>query len=332
LQRLAEFQKRNLHEVMMDFYYTQERSDLPTLHPKRLQVGDAVALVSPAGPVAQARVEAAVKVLTDWGLRPRVYPHALDRFSFYAGTDEQRAADLNDALADPEIRAVICNRGGYGVQRIIEHLDFAAVRRDPKLVLGFSDITGLHAALWRNARLASIHGPVAAQLERGGLTNSSVKHALMSGEPVLVRADPTEATAGVRVKGVAQGLLLGGNLSLLSTSVSTPFMPDLNGAILLIEDVGEAAYRVDRMLTHLRNCGILQRLSGIAVGQFSEPAGVSGSVSLSDVLNERLGDLGIPVLGGLSIGHGDPNIAVPLGTLATLDADAGTLIVAPACR
>lgn len=315
----------------MDFYYTQERSDLPTLYPKRLQVGDAVALVSPAGPVAQSRVEAAVKVLTDWGLRPRVYPHAFDRFSFYAGTDEQRAADLNDALADPEIRAVICNRGGYGVQRIIEYVDFAAVRRDPKLVLGFSDITALHAALWRNARLASIHGPVAAQLERGGLTNSSVKHSLMSAEPVLVRADPEEATAGVRVKGVARGLLLGGNLSLLSTSVSTPFMPDLNGAILLIEDVGESAYRIDRMLTHLRNCGILQRLSGVAVGQFSEPAGAAGAVSLTEVLNERLGDLGIPVLGGLSIGHGDPNIAVPLGTPATLDADAGTLVVAPAC-
>ncbi|MDB6143467.1 MAG: putative muramoyltetrapeptide carboxypeptidase [Pseudomonas sp.] len=315
----------------MDFYYTQERSELPTLHPKKLQVGDAVALVSPAGPVAQQRVEAAVRVLTGWGLRPRVYPHALDRFSFYAGTDEQRASDLNDALADPEIRAVICNRGGYGVQRIIEHLDFEAVKRDPKLVLGFSDITGLHAALWRNARLATIHGPVGAQLERGGLTNSGVYHTLMTTEPVLIKANPEEATAGVRGKGVARGLLLGGNLSLLSTSVSTPFMPDLNGAILLIEDVGEVAYRVDRMLTYLLNCGILQRVSGIAVGQFSEPPSATGSISLTDVLNERLGNLGIPILGGLSIGHGDPNLAVPLGTAAVLDADAGTLLVAPAC-
>jgi muramoyltetrapeptide carboxypeptidase len=316
----------------MDFYHPQEHSGLPTLHPQRLRVGDAVALVSPAGPVAQARVEMAVKVLSDWGLRPRIYPHALEKYSFHAGRDEHRAADLNDALADPEIRAVICNRGGYGVQRIIEHLDFDAVRRDPKLVLGFSDITALHAALWRNARLASIHGPVAAQLERGGLTNSSVKHTLMSAEPVLVRADPAEATVSVRSTGVAQGILLGGNLSMLSTSIGTPFMPDLNGAILLIEDVAEAAYRVDRMLTHLRNCGILQRLAGVAVGQFSEPAGAAGQISLADVLNERLGDLGIPLLGGLSIGHGDPNIAVPLGTHAILDADAGTLLVAAACR
>ncbi|MEB0042280.1 MULTISPECIES: LD-carboxypeptidase [unclassified Pseudomonas] len=315
----------------MDFHHTRLRTDQPTLHPQRLQVGDAVALVSPAGPVPQARVEAAVKVLTSWGLQPRVYPHALDKYSFYAGSDEQRATDLNDALADPEIRAVICNRGGYGVQRIIEHLDFDAVRRDPKLVLGFSDITALHAALWCNARLATIHGPVGAQLERGGLTNSSVKHTLMTAEPTLIKADPTEATVGVRRQGIVNGLLLGGNLSLLSTSVGTPFMPDLNGAILLIEDVGESAYRVDRLLTHLRNCGILQRVAGIAVGQFSEPLGVSGQVTLVDVLRERLCDLGVPVLGGLSIGHGDPNIAVPLGTYATLDADTGTLWVAPAC-
>jgi len=316
----------------MDFTHIREHGVLPTLQPKRLQIGDAVALVSPAGPVAETRVEAAVKVLTDWGLRPRVYPHALGKYSFYAGSDEQRAADLNDALADPEIRAVICNRGGYGVQRIIEHLDFDAVRRDPKLVLGFSDITALHAALWCNARLASIHGPVAAQLERGGLTNSSVKHALMGAEPVLVKANPAEATVNVRGQGVAHGILLGGNLSMLSTSIGTPFMPDLSGAILLIEDVGEAAYRVDRMLTHLRNCGILQQLAGVAVGQFSEPVGMVSQVSLAQVLNERLGDLGIPILGGLSIGHGDPNIAVPLGTQATLDADKGTLLVAPACR
>jgi muramoyltetrapeptide carboxypeptidase len=316
----------------MDFHHSRKRGEQPTLHPRRLQVGDAVALVSPAGPVPQARVEAAVKVLASWGLQPRVCPHALDNYSFYAGSDEQRASDLNDALADPDIRAVICNRGGYGVQRIIEHLDFAAVQRDPKLVLGFSDITALHAALWRNVRLATIHGPVGAQLERGGLTNSSVRHTLMTTEPMLIKADLKEATASVHSKGIVNGVLLGGNLSLLSTSIGTPFMPDLDGAILLIEDVGESAYRVDRMLTHLRNCGILQRVAGVAVGQFSEPVGVSGKVSLAEVLNERLGDLGVPVLGGLSIGHGDPNIAVPLGTYATLDADAGTLWVAPACR
>lgn len=304
----------------------------PTLNPHVLRAGDAVALVTPAGPVAEARVQAAVRELTAWGLKPRVYPHALDAEHYLAGSDANRAADLNDALADPEIRAVLCNRGGYGVQRIIEHLDYDAVRRDPKLVVGFSDITALHAALWSRTGLVTVHGPVAAQLERGGLFASTLKHALMSTEPMVVLADQAEPTFSVRTSGVAEGTLLGGNLSMLSTCVGTPFMPNLEGAILLIEDVGELAYRVDRLLTHLGNCGILKQLAGIAVGQFSEPGHGNNAIRPPEVLMERLGGLGIPVLGGLSIGHGDRNHAVALGSHAVLDADAGTLTVAPATR
>jgi muramoyltetrapeptide carboxypeptidase len=304
----------------------------PTLHPNVLRAGDAVALVSPAGPLAESRVQAAVQELTSWGLQPRVYPHALDTHSFYAGTDEHRVADLNDALADPDIRAVLCNRGGYGAQRILAHVDFDAVRRDPKLLIGFSDITALHGALWTRTGLATVHGPVAGQLELGGLFASTVKHALMSTEPVVVEASADEPTFRVRTSGIAEGILLGGNLSMLSTCIGTPYMPDLEGAILLIEDVNEAAYRVDRLLTHLRNCGILQRLAGVAVGQFSEPGNGNAVIKPADVLIERLGDLGIPVLGGLSIGHGDRNIAVSLGTYARLDADSGTLTVAAAAR
>lgn len=303
-----------------------------TLHPQVLRAGDVVALVSPAGPVAESRVEAAVRELTAWGLRPRVYPHALDSEKFLAGSDANRVADLNDALADPEIRAVLCNRGGYGVQRILGHLDYDAVHRDPKLVVGFSDITALHAALWNHAGLVTVHGPVAAQLELGGVFASTLKQALMSTEPSVVQADAGESTFSVRTPGVAKGILLGGNLSMLSTCVGTPFMPDLEGAILLIEDVGELAYRVDRLLTHLRNCGILQRVAGIAIGQFSEPGHGNNPVRPPEVLSERLGDLGIPLLGGLPIGHGQRNLAVALGSHAILDADAGTLTVAPAAR
>ncbi|TFZ37544.1 LD-carboxypeptidase [Pseudomonas syringae] len=303
-----------------------------TLHPRALRAGDAVALVSPASPVDPGKIQAAVAVLEGWGLRPRVYPHALGNYSFYSGTDEERLADLNAALADPEIRAVICTRGGYGVQRIVQQVDMDAVRRDPKLVTGFSDITALHCALWNHARLATIHGPVASQLERGGLFVSGMRHVLMSTEPVLLKADPASPTARVRTAGSAQGLLLGGNLCILDTSVGTPFMPDLSGAILLIEEVNEPAYRVDRMLTHLGNCGTLASLAGIAVGEFTPAPNTGRTISPADVLLERLGSLGIPVLGGLPVGHGDPNQAVPLGTQAILDADAGTLLVAAAAR
>ncbi|TDV71921.1 LD-carboxypeptidase [Pseudomonas sp. LP_7_YM] len=304
----------------------------PILNPCALRAGDAVALVSPAGPVAAARVEAAVRELSSWGVRPKVYPHALDVEHFLAGSDANRAADLNDALADSDIRAVLCTRGGYGVQRILEHLDYAAVRRDPKLVVGFSDITALHAALWVNAGLVTVHGPVAAQLERGGLFASTLRHALMSTETLVLEADPDEPTFSVRTGGVAHGTLLGGNLSILSTCVGTPFMPDLNGAILLIEDVGEMAYRVDRLLTHLGNCGLLRCLAGVAIGQFSEPGHGNNPIKPPAVLTERLGHLGIPVLGGLSIGHGDRNLAVALGSRATLDANTGTLTVSAAAR
>lgn len=301
---------------------------LPILRPNVLRPGDAVALVSPAGPVPADKIETAVQVLKSWGLQPRVYPHALDRHAFFAGTDEDRLADLNAALADPQIRGIFCNRGGYGMQRIVQQLDFAAVRRDPKLVIGFSDITALHTALWTQAGLVSVHGPVSTQLERGDDFTRSIRDALMSTEAVRIEADAAEATFSVRTTGRAQGLLLGGNLSILCTSIGTSFMPDLRGAILLLEDVGEAAYRVDRMLTQLGNCGILQSLAGIAIGQFSEPSGMKGSISPSDVLRERLCGLGIPVLGGLSIGHEQKNIAVPLGCEATLDVEAGTLLVA----
>jgi muramoyltetrapeptide carboxypeptidase len=304
----------------------------PERRPSVLRSGDAVALVSPAGPVDAAKVDAAVEVLTSWGLKPRVYPHALGRDSFYAGTDEDRLADLNHALADPEIRAVLCNRGGYGLQRIVQGLDLAAVRRDPKLVSGFSDVTALHGALWCGARLPTIHGPVATQLGRGGLFASSLRQVLMSAEPVVLTAHADVSTVSVITGGRAEGVLLGGNLSILSTSVGTPFMPDLKGAILLIEDVGEAAYRVDRLLTHLLNCGVLQQVAGIALGDFSEPANAVGSIRPADVLNERLSGLGIPVLGGLPVGHGDLNQALPLGTHATLDVDERTLLVAPAAQ
>jgi muramoyltetrapeptide carboxypeptidase len=226
------------------------------------------------------------------------------------------------------MRAVWCTRGGYGLQRIVDGVDYAAVRADPKLVVGFSDITALHLALWQRTGLVTVHGPVAAQMDKGpdSITAQGAKHAVMSSQPVTVKADPAELTYAVRTPGRAEGRLLGGNLSLLSSSVGTADMPDLSGAILLIEEVGEVPYRVDRLLTQLLRANALARVAGFAVGQFTE----CGEVA--DVIAERLAPLGVPILGGLPIGHGDQHLAVPLGTLSTLDADAGTLLVAPATR
>jgi muramoyltetrapeptide carboxypeptidase len=303
------------------------------VRPPALRPGDPVMLVSPSGPTRPERVARGIELLAGWGLRPVLAPNAYARQGYLAGADELRAADLNAAFADPEVRGVICTRGGYGAQRVVDLIDMAAVRRDPKVVSGFSDITALQFALWRGARLASLHGPGAAWLdERTPLRSAESLHAaLTTTEPVTVTAVAEEETFGVRVPGRAVGPLLGGNLCLITASVGTPDMPDLTGAVLLVEDVQEPPYKVDRMLTHLRRSGALDGLAGVAVGQFTDCAD-GWDTTVSDVLVERLGDLGVPVLGGLPIGHGVGQLTVPVGTPAVLDADAGTLTVEPAVR
>ncbi|HEX6684823.1 MAG TPA: LD-carboxypeptidase [Candidatus Limnocylindrales bacterium] len=296
------------------------------LRPQTLRPGDSVALVSPSGPVPAERVEQAVAVLTSWGLKPHVYPHVLKRFGYFGGTDEERATDLNAALNDPQMRAIWCTRGGYGVQRIVDRLDLEAITRDPKLIIGFSDITALHLALWRRVRLATVHGPVAAQLDRGAgsVTALGAFHAIMTDRPVTIEADAAEPTYPVRVAGQATGPLVGGNLSIVAATLGTPDWPDLAGTVLLLEDVNEEPYRVDRMLTQLLRSHALDALAGVAIGQFTDCG--SGD-EVVEVLAERLGALGVPVLGGLPVGHGEQHVAVPLGTRATLDTDTGTLTV-----
>jgi muramoyltetrapeptide carboxypeptidase len=215
------------------------------------------------------------------------------------------------------------------VQRIVDGLDMAAVRADPKLVLGFSDITALQLALWRGARLVTVHGPGAAWLaERTGPESAeSLRRALMSHEPSVVAARDDEETSPLRLgTGVASGPLLGGNLSMLAATLGTPDMPELRGAVLLLEDVNEAPYKVDRMLTQLRRAGALTGLAGVAVGQFTQCAD-DWPVSIVDVLAEQLGPLDVPVLGGLPIGHGRDQLTVALGAPATLDLEHRTLTV-----
>ncbi|MFY1698986.1 S66 peptidase family protein [Solwaraspora sp. WMMA2101] len=303
------------------------------LRPPALRPGDEVRVVAPAGPVAAEQVERGMAVLAGWGLRPRLARHALGRHGYLAGTDEQRAADLVEALADPAVRGVFCTRGGYGSQRIADRLDPAAVRRDPKVVCGYSDVTALHLALWRTARLAGVHGPVVAWDDQRCPAESaeSLRTAVMGAAPTVVARSPLEASAPVAVPGRASGTLLGGNLSLLATSVGTADLPDLSGAILLVEEIGEPPYRVDRMLTQLRRSGVLAGLAGVALGQFTGCADRQG-VDVAQVLGERLGDLGVPVLGGLPLGHGQTPRTVGLGVPATLDTVAGTLTVEPAVR
>ncbi|MBO3742570.1 S66 peptidase family protein [Actinoplanes flavus] len=297
----------------------------------RLRGGDLVALVAPAGAVPPEQAASAERILAGWGLRTRVGRHALGRHTFLSGTDDERLTDLNDALRDPEVRGVLCLRGGYGTQRIVDRIDVGAVRADPKLVIGFSDITALHMALWCEAGLASVHGPTGGTLREFPAcpSTAAARRAVMTADPVVVVADPDP----VRRPGRAEGVLLGGNLTLLASTAGTRHRPDLSGAILLIEEVNEEPYRIDRSITQLKRAGWLDRLAGVAVGQFTdcEPRKYP-DVTAARVLADHLCDLGVPVLGGLPIGHGEQQTAVGLGVPAILDADAGTLTVEPAAR
>ncbi len=259
----------------------------------------------------------------------------MDEFGFCAGRDEDRLADLDDAFLDDDVRAIITTRGGAGAYRIADGLDFDAIKAKPKLLVGFSDITHLHLALWQHAGLASVHGALA-----GATAQATVRQQLMTTEPLTVARDPGTVSAQVAVPGQATGTLIGGNLTALATSVGVR-LPSLDGAILFMEDLKHKGLGfVDRLLTQLLRSGALDRLNGIALGSFEGFRDVTDrGWTIVDVLNDQLGGLGIPVLGGLRCGHdlagpdGRPDqVAIPLGTHAQLDADAGTITIDAPCR
>ena len=296
-----------------------------TLRAPALRPGDRVAIVSPAGPVDTERLHQGKELLRSWGLVSELGKHALAQSGYLAGRDADRRADLDAALRDPGIRAILTTRGGYGTQRIVDDLDWTLLKTDPKLLVGFSDITALHLAAWRDAGIASLYGPgISSDAARLGPTGVESLHAaLTSTAPVRVTAVAEEPGGTALVAGVGTGPLLGGNLSLLAASVGAG-LPSLEGAVVLIEDVDEAPYRIDRMLTQLLRSGALQGIAGVAVGQLTNCA---GNAPVDEVLTDRLGRLGVPLLAGLPIGHGPGQLTVPLGTSATLDADSGTLTV-----
>ena len=276
-----------------------------------------------------------IEVLEGWGLRAEVGPHALDAWGFMAGSDDDRLADLNDAFRDPGVRAIIATRGGAGAYRIADRIDVDAVRADPKPVVGFSDVTNIHLAAWSRVRLATVHGCL-----DGPTAQWTVRHLLMSTDPLTIPRNPTALSAAVRAAGHATGPLVGGNLRELAGWVGVA-PGDLSGAVVLLEDRRHVGLgQVDRNLTQLIRSGTLDGVAAVALGSFEGFRGYTdGGWSVVDVLSDRLGELGIPVLGGLDLGHdvvgsdGLPDqFAATLGAPASLDADAGTLTVGPCVR
>lgn len=303
------------------------------VRPPALRPGDRVRVVAPAG-IPDTRLDRGVAVLQGLGLVVELGDHVNDRYGYLAGTDADRLADLNAAFADPGVRGVFAARGGYGTQRILDGLDLAAVRADPKVFVGFSDLTALSGRLWTRARLVSFYGPMVnwTDSRTGPVEIESLRRATFLSEPAVLTSDPAEPSAAVAVPGTATGPLLGGNLTMLQSMLETGDLPQLRGAILLFEDTDEAPYSYDRMLTHLRRAGVLRGLAGIAVGQFTNAPVTAGQWTAAQAVQDRVGDLGVPVLGGLRVGHGVGQLTVPLGTEATIDTATGTLTVAPGVR
>jgi muramoyltetrapeptide carboxypeptidase len=291
--------------------------------PKRLVAGDRVAVVAPSGPVRADRLEVGTEYLKQWGLEVEVLPSVLaghERLTYLAADDKARAEDLRNAWLDPSFAAVFCARGGYGVQRMLEYVDFDELVAVPKWFIGFSDITALHEPL--NARgLVTIHGPMAAAVEQLGATLGRERLYDLLFEPTRVTDLLAPAGARTLVGGVSEGPLRGGNLALLAASIGTPTYAPPAG-IVVLEDVSEDAYRVDRLLTQLLRSGWFAGVTGLVVGDFS---GADDSGLVSAAMRDRLEPLGLPMVEGAAIGHEDVNLAVPLGLLARLDATAGTL-------
>ena len=259
------------------------------------------------------------------GWEPVVGEHVRARHFYFAGADEMRLSDFNAALRDDSIDAVWCLRGGYGAMRLLESVDYYALRRRPKTIIGYSDITALHSAIALRADLASIHGPTARSKLTPFAERSLRAAATGKDEPCGIAE-----TAVTLVPGRARGRLIGGNLALLAALHGTPFQPKYDGAILVLEDINEAPYRIERMLLQLRLSGSLQRCAGIAFGSFtntgeSNDKHVGGDRTLNDVIREAAEAMRVPAVCGVPIGHINDQWSVPLGAEAELDADAKRL-------
>ncbi|ASW08189.1 LD-carboxypeptidase [Rhizobium sp. 11515TR] len=296
--------------------------------PPPLRSGDKVRFVSPASSPDRDKVLRNAEILNGWGLTVDFGEHTFRKWNYLAGTDEERLSDLNAALRDTDVRAIFTTRGGKGSYRIADQLDFAAARRDPKFVIGFSDITALHLILLRHCHQVGIHGAFSigpGEESVSPYTHDSLRQALMTTGDIIIAARTEEPTSRLTTEGTAEGRLIGGNLDMVAASAGWA-LPDMHGAILLLEAIGLYPGQVDRQMTMLRKAGYLDGLAGVAVGQFTDFE-FDRPYSVMDILREHLAELNVPILGGLPLGHGDSPASVFLGAVAELDAKARILAI-----
>jgi muramoyltetrapeptide carboxypeptidase len=300
----------------------------PMQFPPLLSAGAHVALVAPAGPLREdVELDKAKANVIRFGWEPVVMTNARARDGYLAGSDEQRARDINNAIADRDIHALWCVRGGYGAMRILDAIDYEGMRRTPKALIGYSDVTALHAAFGVKSNLVTFHGPTARQTIPP-FAFESLRNAVALGQDPCGEMPKARTLRGGRAK----GRLVGGNLAVLTAIDGSPYSPDYAGAILVIEDVNEAHYRIDRMLTTLHLSGALSGLAGLVIGRFTDIPKEFGDDewSLERVLADAASRAGVPCVTDAPFGHIDDQWTLPLGAIAELDADARTLCVSRA--
>jgi muramoyltetrapeptide carboxypeptidase len=313
----------------------------PTLlKPKPLQAGDTVALIAPSTYVSSPdALQLAKRTVEYFGLKWKLGRNLGKRTGYLGGTVDERVADLHAAFTDPDVRGVFCTRGGYGAAMLLDRIDFALIRSHTKIFTGFSDITALHLGLHQQSGMVTFHGPTVLA-DFSDYTLEHFRRALFDARPLGVLRNPAEERP-IRPKhplrtlqgGRGTGALIGGNLTLISTTMGTPWEIQTDGKLLFLEDVDEQPYSMDRMLTQLRLAGKFRHIRGLILGQCQDCAprefkpAFDNTFSLGEVYDNILGELKVPVLAGLTIGHTEDQLTLPLGVRATLDADAGTLTV-----
>jgi len=293
------------------------------MKPARLKRGDKVGLAAPAGIVFNEDDYVRMRrVLAEFGLRSVFASNVRNRYGYLAGTDRERAENINELFVDPDIDGIMAVRGGWGCARILPYLNFKAIARNPKVYCGFSDNTTLHHALMAYCGLISFHGPNGAS-EWTSLTKKSFRSVIMDGEKCTYHSNSVVQTI---TPGQASGRLIGGNLTILTTTLGTPYQPDFKDSILFVEDIGERTYKIDRMLAHLSQAGALSQLAGFVFGKCTDcGTGPQPTFSLQDVIGQHIKPLNIPAIFNADIGHEDDNFTVPMGVEAELDAGRGTI-------
>lgn len=302
------------------------------MKPPRLNKGDTIGIVAPASPIDSECLERSISFFDKMGMHIRLGRYVENTYGYLAGTDAERLADFHEMIADKSVKAVMFARGGYGTGRIADAIDYELIRNNPKVIWGYSDITYLHTAIRQATDLVTFHGPMAvSDIAEGDFDAYSASLFQQLVEPSTLFYTEDVSPLHVISDGEASGEIVGGNLSLLISTLGTPYEIDTAGNLLLLEDIGEAPYRVDGMLNQLKLAGKLEEAAGIIIGDFAkcDPPEEKTSLTLQQVFHEYLADLDGPVVSGFKIGHCMPNFSLPFGVPATLASAKKSLIIEP---